>query len=248
MAGQTKVNFLIFRGTKEDNTLREYSLDFVEGMVVLDAILEIQARYASDLGIRCNCKAGKCGSCAAEINGIPRLMCKVRLNTLPIEKPITVKPLKAFPLIKDLVADISWNYETNRKITPFRPREDCNWCIYQHDVDRIQEFRKCVECFLCQSMCHVIRTHDKKESYFGPRFLVRLANLAMHPLDNVDRTQQIKEQAGLGYCNITRCCSEVCPEKIKITDNAIIPLKERTISQYYDPLISIFRYFCRKKK
>ena len=190
MAGQTKVNFLIFRGTEEDNSFKQYSIDFVEGMVVLDAVLEIQAKYAPDLGLRCNCKAGKCGSCAAEINGLPRLMCKTRLNSLPIDKPITVKPLKAFPLIKDLVTDVSWNYQTNRKITAFTPRADCNWRMYQCEVDRIQEFRKCIECFICQATCHVIRTHDKKDSYFGPRLMVRLANLVMHPLDNIDRVTQ----------------------------------------------------------
>ncbi len=248
MAEQTKVKFLVFRGTEEDNTLKEYTIDFVEGMVVLDAMLEIQAKYASDLGIRCNCKAAKCGSCTAEVNGMPRLMCKTRLSSLPVDKPIVIRPLKAFPLIKDLVSDISWNYEVNRKITPFTPKEDCDWRIYQDDVDRVQEFRKCIECFLCQSTCHVLRTHDKKDSYFGPRFLVRLAGLIMHPLDSIDRTEHVKEQAGIEYCNITGCCSEVCPEKIKITDNAIIPLKERTVSRYYDPLISIFRYFFRKKK
>jgi succinate dehydrogenase / fumarate reductase iron-sulfur subunit len=245
MAKSRKVKFLIFRGTKEANTLKEYWIESEEGMVVLDAILDIQAKYAPDLGIRCNCKAGKCGSCSAEINGLPHLMCKTRLSQLPLKKPIVVKPLKAFPLIKDLVTDISWNYEVAKKISPFSPQSDLRF--YQEEADRIQEFRKCIECFLCQATCHVIRNHDKKDSYFGPRFLVRLANLVKHPLDNQERLRQIKEEAGIAYCNVTRCCTEVCPEKIKITDNAIIPLKEMIVDKHYDPLLLLWYIIFKNK-
>jgi succinate dehydrogenase / fumarate reductase iron-sulfur subunit len=172
-------------------------------------------------------------------------MCKTRLSQLPLKKPIVVKPLKAFPLIKDLVTDISWNYEVAKKISPFSPQSDLRF--YQEEADRIQEFRKCIECFLCQATCHVIRNHDKKDSYFGPRFLVRLANLVKHPLDNQERLRQIKEEAGIAYCNVTRCCTEVCPEKIKITDNAIIPLKEMIVDKHYDPLLLLWYIIFKNK-
>jgi succinate dehydrogenase / fumarate reductase iron-sulfur subunit len=109
--------------------------------------------------------------------------------------------------------------------------------MQQIDVERSQEFRKCIECFLCNNVCHVIRDHeDNKPAFAGPRFLMRIAELDMHPLDTVDRKDFAKEEAGLGYCNITKCCSEVCPEGIHITDNALIPLKERVVDRKYDPL------------
>ena len=105
----------------------------------------------------------------------------------------------------------------------------------------MQEFRKCIECFLCQDVCHVLRDHDRKDQFAGPRFLVRLAGLEMHPLDAVSRTAHLKEEAGIGFCNITKCCTEVCPESIHITDNAIIPLKERVVDDFYDPLRRLWR-------
>jgi succinate dehydrogenase / fumarate reductase, iron-sulfur subunit len=210
-------------------------------MVVLDAIHSIQAHQAPDLAVRWNCKAAKCGSCSAEVNGRPRLMCKTRMDSLPTDQPVTVFPMKAFPVIKDLVTDVSWNYKVNKKIPPFQPRPGVEWKMYQPDVDRVQEFRKCIECFLCQDVCHVLRDHDKKEQFAGPRFFVRTAGLEMHPLDGLDRTRILKEELGIGFCNITKCCTEVCPEEIHITDNAIIPLKERVVDEFYDPVTMIVR-------
>ena len=245
---EKEVTFSIFRGTCRGGRMQAYRVKVVPGMVVLDAVLEIQMKYASDLGVRCNCSAGKCGSCSAEINGLPRLMCKTRIKDLPADKPITVKPLKSFPIIKDLVTDIRWNYDVNKSIPPLLPRKNTDWRMYQYEVDRVQEFRKCIECFICQDTCHVLRDHDKKEVYFGPRFMVRLAGLKMHPIDSEDRAGFIKEKAGIGYCNITHCCTDMCPEKIRITDNAIIPLKEYVADRHYDPIRVLIRALFKKKK
>ncbi|HJT23510.1 MAG TPA: succinate dehydrogenase/fumarate reductase iron-sulfur subunit [bacterium] len=230
------IHMRVYRGNSEGGQLKDYNVEVDEGMVVLDAIHRIQATQSSDLACRWNCKAGKCGSCSAEINGKPRLMCMTRLNEFEEGQTITVTPMKTFPLMKDLATDVSWNYEVNKKIPPFTPKEGADWHWHQHDVDRIQEFRKCIECFLCQNTCHVLREHDKKTAFAGPRFFARIASLEMHPIDGLDRTGLLKEQQGLGLCNITRCCTEVCPEDIHITDNAIIPLKERVVDKYYDPL------------
>jgi len=233
--------FLIWRGDKNGGKDVEYSVDVEEGMVVLDAVHQIQRTQAGDLACRWNCKAAKCGSCSAEVNGKPRLMCKTRLDDFPEGESITVHPMKAFPMIRDLVCDVSWNYEVNKKIPPFTPKKDADWVMYQEDMDRVQEFRKCIECFLCQDVCHVLRNHDMKSRFYGPRFMVRIASLEMHPMDSVDRTGPLKDEAGVGLCNITKCCTEVCPEDIHITDNAIIPLKERVVDQYYDPIRMLWR-------
>jgi succinate dehydrogenase / fumarate reductase iron-sulfur subunit len=163
------------------------------------------------------------------------------MDSLPLDEPITVSPLKAFPVIKDLVTDVSWNYKVNRKIPAFQPQKNVEWKMDQRDVDRVQEFRKCIECFLCQNVCHVLRDHAKHDSFGGPRFLVRAAGLEMHPLDGVSRTAFLKNELGIGYCNITKCCSEVCPEDIYITVNAIIPLKERVVDEFYDPITMLVR-------
>jgi succinate dehydrogenase iron-sulfur subunit len=235
----------LWRGDAGGGELVDYDVEAATGMVVLDAVLEVQRFQAKDLAVRWNCKAAKCGSCSAEINGRPRLMCKTRLDHLPEDEPITVEPLKAFPVIRDLVTDVSWNYEVNKRIPPFTPKPDADWLIGQEDVDRIAEHRKCIECFLCQDVCHILRDHRLHDSYFGPRFLVRIASLEMHPLDAVDRSDLVVEAGGLGLCNITKCCSEVCPEGIHITDNAIIPMKERVVDRRYDPIVKLFRRFTR---
>jgi succinate dehydrogenase / fumarate reductase iron-sulfur subunit len=195
--------------------------------------------------VRWNCKAGKCGSCSSEINGMPKLMCMTRLSDLPLDQPITVEPMHTFPLIKDLVTNVSWNFRAKKKLKPFAPRRpdapDGTWRMEQVDIDRIQEFRKCIECFLCQNVCHVLREHHLEEEFIGPRLLVFSAALEMHPLDTEDRLADLRKDNGIGYCNITKCCTKVCPEDIHITDNAIIPLKERVVDQFYDPVTRIFR-------
>lgn len=215
-------------------------------MVVLDAVHQIQAESANDLAVRWNCKAGKCGSCSAEVNGHPRLMCMTRMSDLPLDKPITIQPLKAFPVVKDLVTDVSVNYRIKQRIKKFKPRPpdapDGTWRIAQEDVDRVQEFRKCIECFLCQDVCHVLREHSLHEKFAGPRHMVYTAALEMHPLDVEDRIGDLKLRDGIGFCNITKCCTNVCPEHITITDNAIIPLKERVADRYYDPLRRLIRF------
>ncbi len=182
--------FKIWRGDGKGGEFRDYTTETAEGMVVLDAVHDIQRTQAPDLACRWNCKAGKCGSCSAEVNGMPKLMCMTRLSELPLERPVTVEPMKAFPVLKD---------------------------------------------FLCQDVCHVLRDHQMHEKFIGPRFLIHVAALEMHPLDTEDRIEELRNTQGIGYCNITKCCTKVCPESIQITDNGIIPLKERVIDDFYDP-------------
>jgi succinate dehydrogenase / fumarate reductase iron-sulfur subunit len=240
-----EATFKIWRGDKNGGAFEDYATEITEGMVVLDAVHQIQAVQANDLACRWNCKAGKCGSCSAEVNGMPKLMCMTRLNTIPLDQPVTIEPIKAFPLIKDLTADVSWNFEVKKRIKPFKPRppdaEDGTWRMQQEDIDRVQEFRKCIECFLCQDVCHVLRDHHLHDDFIGPRALVYTAALEMHPLDTEDRLEDLKKADGIGYCNITKCCTKVCPEEITITDNAIIPLKERVVDRFYDPLARLLR-------
>jgi succinate dehydrogenase / fumarate reductase iron-sulfur subunit len=241
--------FRIWRGERQTGAGRfeDFTIPVSEGMVVLDAVHRIQAEQANDLAVRWNCKAGKCGSCSAEINGMPKLMCMTRLSQVPLDKPVTIEPMKAFPLVKDLVTDVSWNFAVKKRIAKFKPRKpdfpDGAWHIEQSDVDRVQEFRKCIECYLCQDVCHVLREHHLHDEFIGPRFFVYAAALEMHPLDTENRLPALRGEGGIGYCNITKCCTKVCPENITITDNAIIPLKERVVDEYYDPLRKLFRIF-----
>jgi len=243
----TTAGFKVWRSDDAGGHFADYSVDVVPGMVVLDAIHQIQATQAGDLAVRWNCKAGKCGSCSAEINGKPRLMCMTRLNNLNLDEPVVVEPMRAFPPIRDLVTDVSWNYRVKKGIRQMTPRApdapDGTWRMSQRDVDRVQEFRKCIECFLCQDVCHVLRDHHQYDRFIGPRFLTYAAALEMHPLDAEDRVQELKDVHGVGYCNITRCCTKVCPEHITITENAIIPLKERVVDRFYDPLTRLLRVF-----
>ena len=251
----TQAHFKLYRGDATDGVMTDYTVDVEEGMVVLDAVHQIQGTQAPDLSVRWNCKAAKCGSCSAEVNGKPALMCKTRLDDIDLSKPIEVRPLKAFPIIRDLVTDVSWNYEINKLIIPFTPenQDNKNWRVMQNDVDRSQEFRKCIECFLCQDVCHVLRNSNKKDLndkrylFAGPRFMIRTASLEMHPMDTADRLEFLKDEGGIGYCNITKCCTEVCPEEIHITDNGIIPMKERVADRFYDPLQILWRKLTGKK-
>ena len=251
MPAPSRARFQIWRGDARQGAFVEYTTPVSDGMVVLDAVHQIQAEQANDLAVRWNCKAGKCGSCSAEVNGMPRLLCMTRLSDLDLEKPVTVEPMRAFPPVRDLVSDVRWNYQVKKSIAPFTPRKpdapDGTWRMDQKDVDRVQEFRKCIECYLCQDTCHVLRDHAKEDAFIGPRFFVYAAALEMHPLDTADRIPALRKEHGIGYCNITKCCTNVCPEHITITDNAIIPLKERVVDEYFDPIGRLVKIFSRKK-
>ncbi|MBE5509873.1 succinate dehydrogenase/fumarate reductase iron-sulfur subunit [Mycobacteroides abscessus] len=231
----------VWRGDDDGGELIDFTVPVSEGEVVLDIIHRIQATQASDLAVRWNCKAGKCGSCSAEINGRPHLMCMTRMSTFDESETITVTPLRAFPVIRDLVTDVSFNYQKAREVQSFTPPKGLkpgDYRMQQEDVERSQEFRKCIECFLCQNTCHAVRDHEEnKKAFAGPRYLMRVAELEMHPLDVADRREVAQEELGLGYCNITKCCTEVCPEGIHITDNALIPMKERVADRKYDPIV-----------
>ena len=240
----SKRKFSVWKGDAKGGQMKDYSIEVDKGMVVLDVVHEIQKIHDSDLAARWNCKAGKCGSCSVEINGKPKLGCMTRLNEYDENETISIRPIRTFPVIKDLVTDVSWNYEQNKKIIPFSPSKkdkEKDFVMMQKDVDRVQHFRKCIECYLCQNMCHVLRDNDGKNNFSGPRYMTRLASLEMHPMDKADRIGDIKDVHGSGMCNITRCCTEVCPEEIQITDDAIIPLKERVIDRFYDPIMIFFR-------
>ncbi|MGH2698722.1 MAG: succinate dehydrogenase/fumarate reductase iron-sulfur subunit [Actinomycetota bacterium] len=239
MGDPSTVTMRIWRGDATGGGFEDHDVEVSSGEVVLDVLHRVQATQAPDLAIRWNCKAGRCGSCSAEVNGMPRLTCMTRMSIFEPNEPITVAPMRTFPIIKDLVTDVSFNYEMAKRVPPFqaRPKPDEGHRMFQEDIERVQEFRKCIECFLCQNVCHVIRDHDEnKPSFAGPRMFIRYAELEMHPLDTGDRRDLLQEQMGLGLCNITKCCSEVCPEDIHITDNAIIPLKERVVDRKYDPV------------
>jgi succinate dehydrogenase iron-sulfur subunit len=235
-----RATFRIWRGDRDRGALQDFATEVGEGMVVLDAVHQVQAESANDLAVRWNCKAGKCGSCSAEVNGTPRLLCMTRLSDLDLSQPVVIEPMAAFPRVKDLVTDVSWNFRVKKQIKRFKPRPpdaaDGTWRMQQEDIDRVQEFRKCIECFLCQDVCHVLREHQQHEQFIGPRYFVYSAALEMHPLDQEDRLPELKQAHGIGFCNITKCCTKVCPEHITITDNAIIPLKERVVDRFYDPL------------
>ena len=251
-AADATLTMRLWRGDETGGQFTDYALAAQEGEVVLDVVHRIQAEQAPDLAVRWNCKAGKCGSCSAEINGKPRLMCMTRMSTLPVDEPITISPMRGFPVLRDLVTDVSFNYAVARRVPAFQPPALAPGEVFrmaQIDVERGQEFRKCIECFMCQDVCHVIRDHeDNKPKYAGPRFFIRFAELEMHPLDQNDRRDFIREEAGLGYCNITKCCTEVCPEHIKITVNGIIPLKERAVDAAYDPVAWLGRKIGRRRK
>ncbi len=246
-----KAKFKVWRGDDQDGGLHDFTVEVNDGEVVLDVIHRLQATQAPDLAVRWNCKAGKCGSCSAEINGMPRLMCMTRMSVFAEDETVTVTPLRTFPVIRDLVTDVSFNYQKAREIPVFEPPAGLkpgDYRMEQVDVERSQEFRKCIECYLCQNVCHVIRDHEEnKQSFAGPRFLMRIAELSMHPLDARDRRKEAQEEHGLGFCNITKCCTEVCPEHIKITDNALIPMKERVADRKYDPLVWLGSKIARRK-
>jgi succinate dehydrogenase / fumarate reductase, iron-sulfur subunit len=247
----TNRHFRVWRGDDTGGQLEDFQVEVNDGEVVLDIIHRLQATQASDLAVRWNCKAGKCGSCSMEINGKPRLGCMTRMSTFEETETITVTPLRTFPVIRDLVTDVSFNYQKARELPAFAPPKGVapgQYRMKQVDVERSQEFRKCIECYLCQNVCHVVRDHEEnKPAFSGPRFFIRAAELDMHPLDELDNRKEFaKQEQGLGYCNITKCCTEVCPEHIKITDNAIIPMKERVVDRRYDPVTWLGRKIFRR--
>ena len=166
------------------------------------------------------------------------------LNALAVigidDKDVTLDKIKAKfkKIVKELHPDTVGENKNNT---------EKGLVMQQVDVERTQHFRKCIECYLCQNVCHVIRDQGAQDKFVGPRFMIRLASLEMHPMDDADRIPAIKDDYGSGMCNITRCCTEVCPEDIQITDDGIIPLKERVVDRYFDPFMILFRKIFKKE-
>ena len=135
----TTAVFKIWRGEGASAKFVDYKTEVEDGMVVLDVVHRIQATQANDMGVRWNCKAGKCGSCSAEINGKPRLMCMTRMSQINLNEPVTVEPMRTFPHVKDLVTNVAWNYRVKMKIKKFQPRKpdapDGTWRVQQSDID-----------------------------------------------------------------------------------------------------------------
>jgi succinate dehydrogenase / fumarate reductase iron-sulfur subunit len=210
-AAQGTTKLKIFRGDGEGGKEVEYELPAVEGMVVLDAVLYVQAHQAGDLAVRWNCKAAHCGSCSAEINGKPKLLCKSRVEEYEGQE-IRVHPLRAFPVIKDLVSDVSWNYEVARSTIPFQSRRA--GAVHhvrggRGEALRAEEVHRVL--YVPGRLPRAAHAPQAPE-FAGPRSFVRNQWLEMHPKDIESRVEWLKEgRGGIGYCNITKCCSEVCP-------------------------------------
>src|SRR5262249_54710039 len=205
----TQRRFRVWRGGAAGGGLAGVGVEGKDGGGGFGGIYRPQASPAPPPPGGGDCKAGKCGSCGAEINGQPGLLCMTRMSTLPPRAPVTITPMRTFPVIRDLVTDVSYNYHKARQIRAFVPPKGVRpgeYRMRQVDVERSQEFRKCIECFLCQNTCHVIRDHEENKPRFsGPRFLMRIAELDMHPLDaaeeeGVDRKQAAQDEHGLGFC------------------------------------------------
>src|SRR5262249_18341073 len=146
----------VFRGDPRGGDFKDYRVETEPGMVVLDVIHRIQATQAPDLAVRWNCKAGKCGSRTAQIHGNPRPMCMSRIDLFRESEPISGAPIRGFASTRDLVPDVSYNYVKAKQVPPLRikpPEPDGTYRMMQEDIDRIQEFHKCIECFLCQDVC-----------------------------------------------------------------------------------------------
>ena len=240
-----KATFRIWRGDQKGGEFKDYPTEISEGMVVLDAVHKIQAEQSNDLACRWNCKAGKCGSCSADqrhaqadVHDPP--------ERAPLEQPVTIEPMKAFPIIRDLVTDAAElrGQEDHQEIPAAQARRRRRHLAHATGRHRaragIPQVHRVLH--LPGRLPRVAQSQQNAE-FIGPRFLTYTAALEMHPLDTADRIVDLKQEHGIGYCNIGKCCTKVCPEEITITDNAIIPLKERVVDQLYDPIRRLLRVF-----
>ena len=231
----------IWRGDASGGALQDFEVEVNPGEVVLDIIHRVQATQAGDLAVPLELQG-------RQVRLVQRRDQRQAAADVPDAGWATSRRTRSSPSRRCAPSRSSATWSPTCPSTTRRPaqiphftpqprEEDGTYRMQQIDVERSQEFRKCIECFLCQDVCHVIRDHeDNKEAFAGPRFLMRIAELDMHPLDTVDRKEFAQQEAGLGMCNITKCCTEVCPEGIHITDNALIPMKERVVDRKYDPV------------
>lgn len=209
-----------------------YEVPWEPHMKLLDALRHIQ-REDPSLAFRWNCGEGVCGSDAMRLDGRPVLACKTTIPEAWTERdePPRVEPLKVFPVIKDLVADYSEVWQKAQKFKPhFEGEEPDNqfYEMHEEEVEQAQQMRKCISCMACYDVCHVLR--EQMKEYAGPRNLVKVASLTYHPKDVLDRSALLDGEGYVELCNVTRCCSSVCPQDINITQDAIIPHKERGVA------------------
>ena len=207
----------------------------------------IQAEQATDLAVRWNCKAGKCGSCSAEINGKPKLMCMTRLNTLDLNEPVTVEPMQGVPAHQG---------SGHRRLVELTGQEDDQAVqaaqagrARRHVADAAARRRPRPGIPQVHRVLPLPGRLPRPARSPPARRVHRPAISALHrrardaPARHRRPRSATEGAHGIGYCNITRCCTKVCPEHITITENAIIPLKERVVDEFYDPLKKLLRVF-----
>ena len=184
----TRVRLHVFRGEAGGPTrYDDFDVPVEEGMVVLDALHWIQGHAAPDLAVRWNCKAAKCGSCGAEVNGKPQAHLQdpaVRLRPVASRSPSSrCGRSRSSATSSPTSPGTTRSTSRSSRFTPPEGVPQSDWRWQQEDIERVQEYRKCIECFLCQDVCHVLRNHETEQPFMGPRFLVRAAG----PGDAPDR-------------------------------------------------------------
>ncbi len=224
-----KIKVEVSRNENGKEYIKVYEVPFQEKMRVLGAMKHIQENLEGDLAFRWNCGEGICGSCAVELDGKPVLACKTEISE--DVKKIKLSPLKAFPVVKDFVFDRSKVDEQAARIKPYfitDNKEKGFWKMDEGDIKDTVEMRTCIDCLICHDSCHVLK--NTKLKFLGPRNIVKANSLDTHPMNSLDRTKLVRDE-GIANCNVSGCCTDNCPQEIKITDNANIPMKERSISE-----------------
>jgi succinate dehydrogenase iron-sulfur subunit len=199
-------------------TFSEYEIPYRDDMVVLDALNAIKDDVDGSLTYRWSCRMGVCGSCGMMVNGEPRLTCAVFLRDF-LPKPVVVEPLRYFPVIRDLVVDISSFLEKLKEVKPWiireeeQPLSEGEYLQTPDQVEAYKQFSMCINCMLCYAACPVFGLDD---DFIGP------AAIALAHRYNLDSRDQGRDERrailgvhwGAWDCTFVGECSVACPKHV----------------------------------
>ena len=217
------IRFKVQRYDPEKDTKvhwQEFTVPFNPGMTVLEGLVYIKENLDSTLAFRTSCRMGICGSCGMLINNYPKLACQTQVTDLHSAQVI-VKPLPNFPLIKDLVTDLTPLFQKHQSVEPYiiRPDEQemeeptSEFAQRPEEMDTFEQFSYCVKCGICIAACP---TTARDKRFLGPQ---ALAQCYHYSADNRDDGEQERARIadtdhGVWRCHLAGACSEACPKGV----------------------------------
>ncbi|MEE9179611.1 MAG: succinate dehydrogenase/fumarate reductase iron-sulfur subunit [Vicinamibacteria bacterium] len=203
---------------ESEPTFKDYEVPFHKDWAILDALNYVKDELDGSLSFRWSCRMGVCGSCGMMVNGQPTLTCAAFLSSY-LPGPIRIEALRFFPIVRDLVVDITDFMTKLKKVKPWlvraeeKPLSEGEYLQSPEQLDNYKQYSMCINCLLCYSACPVI---GLEPSFIGPAAtaLAQRYNMDSRDQGAAERLSILSQDDGMWQCTFVGECTEVCPKGV----------------------------------